>query len=589
MKMRKYICIILAVLISSGCSKENLPEENTEVNDMPVFEAIIGDADTKVQLGDLTDNKHPLLWQNNDLISIFVKSSGNSKYQLKSGAGSSSATFECSSPETGDGLDHNGAVYPYSVNNSAANHTDGLSFTLDIPVNQYYQENGLDTQAFPMVAVSDNTSLQFKNVCGLLKLQLYCDPNSTLKIKSITVKGNNGEVLAGRGSCTLISEGDPSTWTAVNTNNSTHVRLDCGEGVTLSTTEGTPTIFYIALPPVSFTKGFEITVKDTGGHIMTKKTERTDLGIVRSKITKMKAFKFEAQNITQAKLKKPKSDNGIKFYNPEKIIFSAKYDYSTAKPLSKYKISESSSTLPAYAVPDAEEQNINTIVSTEADEFLFHEYCYDFFMQLNNLKEIQFNDCCNTSQVTRMDYMFSECSNLQALDLSDFNTFKVTNMEGMFNSCSTLKVLDLECFNTNSVTDMSSMFSRCSNLLNLNISNFNTANVTDMSSMFSICSKLEVLDLSNFNTANVTNMGLMFSYIGLAVDGGTELILGPNFKIDSLKDFANIFTGARIKSIKCSPEIKTWIIGNAETNGWGKRDKSVKTVWYNLKNGSIME
>ena len=57
---------------------------------------------------------------------------------------------------------------------------------------------------------------------------------------------------------------------------------------------------------------------------------------------------------------------------------------------------------------------------------------------------------------------------------------------------------------------MSYMFSGCSSLKELNISNFNTNNVTDMGSMFRGCSSLKELNLSDFNTNNVTYMGFMF-------------------------------------------------------------------------------
>ena len=57
---------------------------------------------------------------------------------------------------------------------------------------------------------------------------------------------------------------------------------------------------------------------------------------------------------------------------------------------------------------------------------------------------------------------------------------------------------------------MSGMFSRCSSLKELNLSNFNTNNVNYMGGMFWGCSSLEELNLSNFNTNNVTNMAFMF-------------------------------------------------------------------------------
>ena len=58
---------------------------------------------------------------------------------------------------------------------------------------------------------------------------------------------------------------------------------------------------------------------------------------------------------------------------------------------------------------------------------------------------------------------------------------------------------------------MECMFSGCSSLKQLNLSNFNTNTATDTVGMFSGCSSLEELNLSNFNTKNVTNMECMFS------------------------------------------------------------------------------
>ena len=57
---------------------------------------------------------------------------------------------------------------------------------------------------------------------------------------------------------------------------------------------------------------------------------------------------------------------------------------------------------------------------------------------------------------------------------------------------------------------MFGVFSGCSSLTNLNLSNFNTQNVTNMASMFNGCFSLTNLDLSNFNTQNVINMEEMF-------------------------------------------------------------------------------
>ena len=106
--------------------------------------------------------------------------------------------------------------------------------------------------------------------------------------------------------------------------------------------------------------------------------------------------------------------------------------------------------------------------------------------------------------------MFSGCSKLTSLDVTNFNTANVTNMGNMFSSCSALLSLDVTNFNTANVTNMGNMFSSCSALLSLDVTNFNTAKVTDMSYMFANCVALTSLYLTNFNTAKVTNMKRMF-------------------------------------------------------------------------------
>ncbi len=110
-----------------------------------------------------------------------------------------------------------------------------------------------------------------------------------------------------------------------------------------------------------------------------------------------------------------------------------------------------------------------------------------------------------------MSYMFSDCSSLSSLDLSNLNTINVNDMKYMLSNCISLTSLDLSNFNTINVNDMSYMFSDCRSLTNLNLTNFKTINVNNMSFMFSKCSSLTSLDLSNFNTTNVKDMKHMFS------------------------------------------------------------------------------
>ena len=115
----------------------------------------------------------------------------------------------------------------------------------------------------------------------------------------------------------------------------------------------------------------------------------------------------------------------------------------------------------------------------------------------------------NTSNVTKMQYMFDHCENLKTIDVSHFDTSKVTNMVNMFAYCSALESVDVSQFNTSNVESMTSMFYKCQSLKSIDVSNFDTKNVTNMWGMFSSCSKLENMDLSSFDIKKVTDMEYM--------------------------------------------------------------------------------
>lgn len=78
-----------------------------------------------------------------------------------------------------------------------------------------------------------------------------------------------------------------------------------------------------------------------------------------------------------------------------------------------------------------------------------------------------FGDSFDTSNVTNMSRMFSNCQSITSLDLSCFNTSKVTNMTRMFDGCKNLVYLDLSYFHASSATNTTSMFKNCDMLKTL--------------------------------------------------------------------------------------------------------------------------
>ena len=136
--------------------------------------------------------------------------------------------------------------------------------------------------------------------------------------------------------------------------------------------------------------------------------------------------------------------------------------------------------------------------------------CYAWFQGYVNLTSIEGIEYLNTSQVTDMHNMFSECSHLQTTDFSGFDTRKVKDMSYMFHNCGSLKSLDISNFNTSEVTDMRGMFDGCTGLTSLDLSHLNTSKVSVMASMFQSCINLLSVNLSGWDTRNVISMTSMF-------------------------------------------------------------------------------
>ena len=138
-------------------------------------------------------------------------------------------------------------------------------------------------------------------------------------------------------------------------------------------------------------------------------------------------------------------------------------------------------------------------------------YCSYLFAGYLNATSITFGTAFDTSEVTGMDLMFSDCEKLTNLDVHNFDTSQVTNMTGMFSQCSELSSLDVTSFNTSLVFDMNEMFYGCSKLSSLDVNSFDTSQVTAMRGMFFGCSSLTDLDLRSFDTSQVASMSGMFS------------------------------------------------------------------------------
>ena len=204
---------------------------------------------------------YDVLWQNGDEITIVDGAANVGVYSTTSTT--TSGTF---SHKSGDVV----ATPNYTAYYPASMYSGG---TLTLPDIQVYTPGNI-TEA-PMYATSSTSNLEFKNLCGILRLNITTSMSSQ-KVRSIGL-------LAGQKLSGIFSiESDAAVITS-SRDIDRYVTLDCGEeGVDISST---PTSFYFAIPPGDYT-GLMISVYTTEGLTQLKslKSDKT-VKIERSAIT----------------------------------------------------------------------------------------------------------------------------------------------------------------------------------------------------------------------------------------------------------------------------------------------------------------
>lgn len=266
--MKKLSISILALLMMVSCQINGLAPEYVHADD-DLYASIEPVNATKTVM----DENNNILWSEGDQLVAFMKTTLGMKYQIKEQfVGTSTGGFSKIDEqgndddlESGQEIDHNVVLYPHSTSvwcmkNDSNTPAQSYKLNVVLPETQVYEENSFGIGAFPMIAVSTDNKLTFRNICGGLKLQF----KGVDKIRSIRLEGLGNEKISGKSTVVGYVNGSaPSITMADNDKSYTHVILDCGEGVQLS--ETTPTTFIIAVPPVEFASGMKITVTDTDG------------------------------------------------------------------------------------------------------------------------------------------------------------------------------------------------------------------------------------------------------------------------------------------------------------------------------------
>ena len=228
--MKKNIIMLLAatLLVVAGCKKDDNKDNNANGEKMTFTSNLGGGAKTAITGKDM-------IWTNNDQIIINGEIFDS---EILDGGRLAKFTGKVVEPVYQ-------AFYPIGIYKGENSY--------ELPAIQTYSGNTL-SGVNPMYARSTSTSLDFHNICALVKLDLTGTDIVTRIVAAadkplsgaFSIEGNDTDGYYAK----LTSE-DPAT-----------VTLDCGDGVQLNAI--TPTTFYMALPQGDFTN-LTFTVENKAG------------------------------------------------------------------------------------------------------------------------------------------------------------------------------------------------------------------------------------------------------------------------------------------------------------------------------------
>ena len=255
--------------MTDACTEEELHEDAVTIT---LFATMEHDASTKTSLSSPVSGVYQNLWSENEEIGVFVGENEVSKFSLKNGAGTSRGEF------MGEFKDQNGAsmektaVYPFSIVKSKS----GTSVSVTLPEEQPYKSGNIADETLPMVAVTDGSELNFKNLCSVLKISM----TGSLTVNSVTFTANNSNIkVSGNASI----DASKTTLTMAE-DASSRLVLKC-DGVKLS---DKATDFFIVVPSQTYTGGFSLTIDTDKGKVL--KTIKSNVTLKRSELYRITPF-----------------------------------------------------------------------------------------------------------------------------------------------------------------------------------------------------------------------------------------------------------------------------------------------------------
>lgn len=240
------IAASLGTIISCSVSEEQgITEEYPGVR--LVFEAS-NEEESPTKTSVQSDGKS-VWWSPEEDINIFYGASESSKFTSTNTEPTAKAQFtgilRAFTGETETGVaDYFWATYPYNAENTC----DGSSVIALLPSAQTAKAETFSDKQWLTVARSQGLALSFYAVCAGFRFSVTKEG-----ITSVTFKGNNNEILAGKARIGMDADNRPLV--LENITEEKEITLSAPKGQTLVP----GTLYYITFFPTTFTQGFTIT------------------------------------------------------------------------------------------------------------------------------------------------------------------------------------------------------------------------------------------------------------------------------------------------------------------------------------------
>ena len=248
--LTKLLALVVIICSFASCAKEPVSVPSPEIMTVTTITAgtELDDLDTKTEFD---PSERTFSWLEGDAINVFFGSSVSSKFVCQNSG--KIAQFKGSIDVVtggGEGLDENTSlwgVYPYSPDTVC----DGSMITYTHPSVQPAEAGTIPSGLNPLLARSGNFLLSFYNVCGTLRFTV-----SNPDITKVTIRGNNGEVVAG---CVKITK-DIYPEVSEVVDGKTELTMIAPDGGCFEVGQD----YYFVMYPNNFTQGLTLTFYKDG-------------------------------------------------------------------------------------------------------------------------------------------------------------------------------------------------------------------------------------------------------------------------------------------------------------------------------------